>query len=256
LLGAKKQGARNVTQDKPNVQLDAAEVILTATVNFLIRHGVSESWVRKKIGEVGYFKRPNMALKRFDKVYLDYHDMGAILATWFSRPEYLDSEGRPLALSVTQKNGPSIRSLIRDANVAISYERAVSLLRTSPSIRKNRKSRLKPMWQVFVLDNFEVPRAAKVISRYLETVNFNSNARRKKDQLLLERDCCAIGLKPDSVRDLQAEIRYRSKSYLNAVDQKFESLRLRNGKKRTQAEVGLMVFSWNVARKKGARRRT
>jgi hypothetical protein len=109
-----------VMRDKSRIQLDAAEVILTATVNFLVRHGISESWVKGKIGGVGYSARPNLALKRFDRVYRDYHDMGAILATWFSRAEYLDSVGRPLALSATQKDGPSIRSLVRDANVTIS----------------------------------------------------------------------------------------------------------------------------------------
>jgi hypothetical protein len=245
-----------VARGKPDVQLDAAEVILTAMVRFLMKHGVSESWIKEKICGVKRRGRSNAALKRFDGVYLDYHDMGAILATWFSRSEYLDSDGRPLALSIAQQNGPSIRSLVRDANVTISHINAVRLLHASPSIKKNRNGQLRPVWQVFVLNDFEVPRAAKVISRYLETVNFNSSAQKHKNQKLLERDCCAIGLKPESVRDLQAEIRYRSKSYLNAVDQKFESLRLKNGKKRTQAEVGLMIFSWSAARNQNSRKRT
>jgi len=114
--------------------------------------------------------------------------MGTVMSTWFSLPKFLDANGLPLRLTAT--NGPhSIRSLVLASQVKVPLTLAIELMRRSASVRFDAHGKFIALKRVFVLPDFEVPRAALVIERYLDTLRKNSSAHRSGTTLLLERNC-------------------------------------------------------------------
>ena len=165
------------------------------------------------------------------------------MSTWYSLPEFLDFDGTPLPLSAG-RGALSVSTLIRSARVKISAGLAVELMRRSSSVKVDSRGRFVALRRVFVLSDFEVPRAALVIERYLDTLRKNSSAQKNGTNLLLERNCHVPEIDVRRIRPMLRDIKGRGTSFMDSVDGDIEAHRTRRFRRKGVGELGVLVFAW------------
>ena len=192
---ATDKDVRAPTMNKTTKQLlsmdlnhQGANALLAATFEFLRRNRISADSIIDFTQKYHIRHRRARSLRLYRSLVRTYDDMGVIMATWFSDPRFLNGSGYPRPLS--QGTGPlSISHLIRVSGASIKPTVALELMRQSPSIRFDEKGTISAHRRVFVLPKFEVPRAAFVVERFLDTLQRNVLNRKTKSPLLLERTC-------------------------------------------------------------------
>lgn len=220
-----------------------ANALLTATLAFLLRNNIPKKIImecaRNQLGS----HRMGERVSQYRRLVGAYEDMGMIMSTWFSLPRFLDRESRPLP--VTASRGPhSIASLVRYSRVKISPAVAVELMRRSPSIRIDASGNFVAVKRVFVLPDFEVPRAALVIERYLDTLRRNFSAHGNGATLLLERNCHVPEIDLKRIAPILRDIKERGTAFMDSVDGDIEAHRSRRSRKKGVGELGVLVFAW------------
>jgi len=158
-------------------------------------------------------------------------------------PKFLDREGHPLPLTVTE-GSQSIPSLVRSARVKIQATLAIELMHRSQSVQIDGNGNFVALKRVFVLPEFEVPRAALVIERYLDTLRKNSSAQRNGTTLLLERNCHVPEIELKRIAPMLRDIKGRGTAFMDSVDGDIEAHRIRSSRKRGIGELGVLVFAW------------
>jgi hypothetical protein len=196
-------------------------------------------------------------LRLYKRLVSAYDDMGAILSTWFSNPEFLDSEGRPIPLSIAN-GSKSFARLLRISRARVNKRVALELLQQSPSTKVASDGTLVALRRVFILTNFRIPRAAFVIERYLDTVKKSASARKSDAVTLLERSSHVSRIDLAAVAPILRSIQGRGTAFIDSIDGEVEGRRLRRVKSRNVGELGVMVFAWTkrggtAIRKKAAR---
>ena len=181
-------------------------------------------------------------IREFRRLVRAYEDMGTVMSTWFSHPRYLDWESRPLRLPL--RGAISVRSLVRSSRVSLSVALATELMRRSPSIRIDSKGNFTALKRVFVLPDFEVPRAALVIERYLNTLRRNSSAQKNGTTLLLERNCHVPEIDLKRISPILRDIKERGTAFMDSIDGDIEAHRLRRPRRRGVGELGVLTFAW------------
>jgi hypothetical protein len=228
-------GAR--TPKPPHVVLkeQAAKVLIGAMHEFLQRNKIPEEIIRGYKGsDLGANTR------RYRRLMRIWEYTGVLMATWYSDPKFLDQFGNPIPLPPK-----SISRLIRASHVTISAREALQLMRSSPSVKTNDDGHLIPLRKVLVLPDSEVPRAALVVERFLDTLYRNASLR-KYNATLLERSCRASGVDLRGSASMLRDIKEQGGSFMDAVDGEIEARRMcrpkRNGVR--LGELGVVVFAW------------
>ncbi len=220
-----------------------AAALLTATFAFLARNNLSKKFIFDMARQCLGSRKAQANTRRYTALVRAYEDMGMVMSSWFSLPKFLDMESRPLPL--TQSRGPhSIRALVRSAGVTISPSLAIELIRRSSSVRMDARGNFIAIKRIFVLPDFEVPRAALVIERYLDTLRKNSSAHRAGTTLLLERNCHVRAIELKRIAPMLRDIKARGTAFMDSVDGDIEAHRIRSTKKRSVGELGVLVFAW------------
>ena len=234
-----------------------ASALLSATFSFLCRNDIPKEFIIESIHKHYSRKKLNGGTRQYKKILRAYEDMGTIMSTWYSLPRFLDAGSRPLP--ATSERGPrSIASLVRYSRVNISASFAIQLMRKSPSVRIDAEGNLHALKRVFVLPEFEIPRAALVIERYLDTLRKNASAQKKGTTLLLERNCHVPELDLKAIAPLLRDIKDRGTAFMDSVDGDIEARRPKTSKRKGVGELGVLVFAWtrpSRARKKNTLRR-
>ena len=117
-------------------------------------------------------------------------------------------------------------------------------MRRSPSIKTNNGGSLVAVRRVFVLPEFEVPRAALVIERYLDTLKRNASGRKNKTTLLLERCCHVPEVDLKTIAPILRDIKGRGTAFMDSVDGEIEGCRVQRFKRKDVGEMGVLVFAW------------
>jgi hypothetical protein len=247
MAGARKRK----TPKPPNVLLkeQAAKILVSATRNFLRRNRIPERII--KANRDPHLQKNVRHYRRFMRAW-EY--VGVLLGTWHSNPKFLDKQGNPIALPPR-----SIARLIRASRVDLSPRDALQLMRCSPSINTNSDGDLIPLRKVFVLPDSEVPRAAHVVERYLDTLYRNASLR-KYNATLLERSCRASGIDLSGSAPVLRDIKERGGAFMDAIDGEIEASRSRRPKRNRveSGELGVVVFAWvrpNLLMQKGSSRK-
>jgi hypothetical protein len=220
-----------------------AVALLTATLAFLVRNRVSRKFILKSVDH--QLSRPliRAEVSEYKRLINAYEDMGMVMSTWFSLPKFLDRDGHPLPLS--SMHGPqSIPGLVRSARVKIRVAHAIELMRQSRSVHVDSHGNFVALKRVFVLPEFEVPRAALVIDRYLDTLRRNSSAHRKGTTLLLERNCRVSEIGLTRIAPMLRDIKSRGTAFMDSVDGDIEAHRIYKSGKKGVGELGVLVFAW------------
>ena len=188
-------------------------------------------------------KNSHGKVREYRRLVRAYEDMGMVMSTWFSAPRFLDRESRPLRLSAGRAS-KSIRSLVRSSRVKISATLAIELMRRSPSVRIDHRGNFVAVKRVFVLPDFEVPRAALVIERYLDTLRRNSSAQKNGTTLLLERNCYVPEIDLRRIAPILRDIKGRGTAFMDSVDGDIEAHRIRRSRQKGVGELGVLIFAW------------
>ena len=165
------------------------------------------------------------------------------MATWFSDPRFLDASGQPLPLS-KGKGSNSIARLIHISRAQVEVSVALKLMAQSPSIKFNSNGTVAALRRVFVLPELELPRAAFVVERYLDTLQRNASARKKETTLLLERSCHASEVDLATISPMLRDIEGRGTAFMDSIDGEIENRRLRQARGKAVGELGVLVFAW------------
>jgi hypothetical protein len=220
-----------------------AKALLAATLAFLDRNNMQPNEVLESIRRQGGRKTSLGTVRDYRRLARAYENMGMIMSAWFSHPRFLDRESRPLRLTPNQGT-LSIARLVRSSRVNISVALAIELMRRSPSVRIDSRGRFVALKRVFVLPDFEVPRAALVIERYLDTLRKNSSAQKRGTTLLLERNCHVPEIDLTRISPVLRDIRERGSAFMDSVDGDIEALRTRKSQRKGVGELGVLVFAW------------
>jgi hypothetical protein len=226
------------------VKQQGAEALMAAALDFLRRNNIHETAI------TNYARRQQRThgskennLKLYRRFMRAYEDMGVLMATWYSQPRFLNKSGEPLPL--TTKAGPrSIPSLLRVSGVRISKYFALEMMRYSPSVKLNGDGTVVALRRVFILPEFEVPRAAFAVERYLDTLRRNAIGRRGESTLLLERSCHVSGVDLKTITPILRDIEGRGTALMDSVDGEIEACRLRRSRRKGIGEMGVLIFAW------------
>jgi hypothetical protein len=233
------------------VREQAAKALLRATYDFLRRNNITRKSIDGHRSPRSLTQSDHKDIKLYRKAMRAYENMGVLMATWFSNPKFLDSFGNPMALTAS-KGARSIRSLIRQSRVRISANAAIELLRNSPSVKTNGDGSFVALRRVFVLREFEIPRAALVVERYLDTLRHNALGRKRGTTLLLERSCHVPEIDLRAVGPILRDIKERGTAFMDSTDGEIEACRPRRPRRGITGEVGVVVFAWTKSKGRSA----
>jgi hypothetical protein len=121
---------------------------------------------------------------------------------------------------------------------------AIELMRRSLSVKFDGLNNVVAVRPEFVLPNFEVPRAALVIERYLETLSRNSSPKRGKTILMLERNCHIPEVNLRTIAPILRDIKGRGSAFIKAIDGDIEGRRTRGAAPRRVGEMSVHIFAW------------
>ena len=220
-----------------------ATALLAATFEFLLGNNISKKSIVESARQHHSRQKLEGSVRQYRKLVRAYEDMGMVMSTWFSLPKFLDPESRPLPLSAA-RGLQSIPSLVRSSRVKISAALAVELMRQSPSVRIDARGNFVALKRVFVLPGFEVPRAALVIERYLDTLGKNSSGQRNDITLLLERNCYVPEIDLRRINPILRDIKGRGTAFMDSVDGDIEAHRIRRFGRNGVGELGVLIFAW------------
>lgn len=226
------------------VNLEAAEVLMSATLDFLVSEGIPPSFIDKCLSRQRRGKPiPKSSAKEFRSSLKAYEEVGIVLSTWFTDARFLDEYGLPLPLAI--KTGRyTLSALVRASEIRLSTKRVVELLRDSPSVRFDTNGKISAIIRTFVLPNFQIPRATLIVERLLDTLNRNEVAQKDDSPLLLERSCHVTGVDPRDIAPIMRDIKIRGIAFLDSVDGEIEAHRVRRPPRASRGELGVVAFAW------------
>ena len=236
--------------DRDAVRAEAAQALFVALLSFLRNEGFSESGISRtfnnaKLQSQEGTRRPTVTrkLRQFLRVY---QDMGALFATWYSDPRFLDGDGRPLPLKV-RGNRQSIKSLAAASRVHVPCSLIVKLMLLSPVIRECSDKSLVEEGRVFMLPGFELLRASLVVGRFLDTLQRNSKPSKAGLNQIFERSSYANQINQEQMARLLRDIKERGTAFLDSVDGQMEFSRAKTSREGSQGELGVFMFAWMQA---------
>lgn len=235
------RAARFEQADLVNEQ--SADALLSATLGFLRRSKISKQQILEAVNRNYGVKGSTPTLRQYRRLVRSYEEMGMVMATWFALPRFLDQDSRPAPLTL---NGgrKSVPALIRASRVSMSSATAIKLMRRSPSVRILASESVVALRPEFVLPNIEIPRAALVIERYLDTLRRNSSPKRRGTILLLERNCHVPEVNLRNIKPIMRDVKERGSAFIKAVDGDIEGRRTRGKRPRHVGELSVHIFAW------------
>jgi hypothetical protein len=226
-----------------------ANALLAATFAFLRRNNISKNSILEFTRQHLVRNHRDRSLRVYRQLEQAQEDMGVIMGTWFSNPKFLDASGRPRPLTAG-KGANSIAHLVRVSGAQIQGATAIQLMRQSPCIKFTSDGQLIALKRVFLVPKLEVPRAAFVVERYLETVLQIASDRKKDAPLLLERSCHVSEVDLAKAIPVLRNLESRGTAFLDAIDGDLEGRRLRRSKRKSVGELGIHVFVWRKSAKR------
>jgi hypothetical protein len=235
-----------------------ANSLLAATFGFLHRNNISKKSIVDFTNRFSAPRKSRSSSRLYSKLNSAHEEMGVIMAAWYSMPEFLDPSGNPIPLT-KGKGRKSISHLIRASRAKIQPAVALQLMLESPSIKSGVDGKLMALRRVFVLPELEVPRAAFVVERFLDTLQNNAESRKTKGILLLERSCHVSEVDLSVIAPLLRDIEDRGTAFMDSIDGEIEQQRVRRERRKPArvGEMGVLVFAWTkpancVQKRKGA----
>jgi hypothetical protein len=178
---------------------------------------------------------------------LDIHRLASILRSWHRETRYLTADGHPSPLLLGGKVG--LRSLIGAYYPRSKIGVVFSTLKRAGLVKRHGHNRWVPTegHVRMATDSQEtLDHVSEGVTRFLETVANNVNARSKRD-LLFEQSCKVRHLPTSASGPFRAFVRQQAIAFLTAVDDWLEA-RVENGaRKRSKPKTcsaGVFTFAY------------
>jgi hypothetical protein len=195
---------------------------------------------------------------------LDIHRLASILRAWHKETRYLAIDGRPSPLLLGGKSG--LRSLIGAYYPHSKIGVVLDTLRRAGLVRRHGQSRWLPTegHVRMATDSQEtLDHVSEGVTRFLETVVNNVNARSKRD-LLFEQSCKVRRLPTSDSGPFRAFVRQQAIVFLTAVDDWLEARVESGARKRSKpstCSAGVFTFAYidptvKASNARSSRRRT
>ena len=184
------------------------------------------------------------------RVIVDLDVLGHVVYLWQRRPEYLDDEGRPLALTAKGK-APSIEALFKEIKKKAYFAEGFRHLIRLSRIRRVSQNRYLPCSEVTIIDGL-TPEMVNLlnltINRLISTVLFNTSPRNQRAVRLIERVTVVPDLPGKHVRAFKNFAREQGGALINTTNEWLESHRGKRVARATKpgrhVTAGLHVFSF------------
>jgi hypothetical protein len=226
-----------------DVNRQGAIALLSATFEFLRNNKIPDQFITDFAANFPTGHRSKNSTRLLRSLIRAYEDMGVVMGAWFSDPRFLDAAGKPVLLT-NRVGSRSLASLIRASRARVEESLALKLMKRSPSVKFLDNGDVLAVRRVFVLPELEVPRAAFVLERYLNTLQRNAAARKQRRTLLLERSCHVSEIGLAAIAPLLRDIEHRGTAFIDSIDGEIEEHRLRQPKRKEIGELGVLVFAW------------
>ena len=234
------------------LQEEAAEILFGAVIKFLRKSKLKPKSIlssAKRAQKRNGRNRAGIGGRKLRAILRVYEEMGAIVATWYSDPRFLDKTGNPLPLSIGR--GPrTIQKLVRSSGAKVPCQFVIDLMKISPTITKDERGEFLAISRFFALPGFELLRAGLVIERFLETLYKNSEVGDERSKLIFERSCYADGIGLRKVARLLRDIKQRGTAFMDSVDGQIEASRSRTSNQADPGELGVFMFAWMQSSKR------
>ena len=235
-----------------DINEQAARSLLSSIFEFLESNQISRQMISEMIEQYASKAPTSVNQAAYKQLVAAYDDMGAILSTWFSKPEFLDSKGQPITLSY-RKTPDTFTRLLKVSSAQVTKKLALELMRQSPSFAVGNDGRLSALRRVFILTDFRIPRAAFNIERYLDTVKKSGSTRKTGAVALLERSSYVSRIDLAKVAPFLRSIEDRGTAFMDSIDGEVEGRRLRRLQSRNVGELGVSIFAWTKQSSKKAK---
>ena len=240
-----------------SVNEKAAVALVRSTLLFLRNQGFNAQNLRRVLDQASRSprKKRRTRLDEFVEYIKAYEEMGILLSTWYTDRRFLDDSGNVLALAPVSRGRRSIGALVRASGIALTVEAAMPLLRRSPSISVDARGWFVALRRAFMLEDFEIPRAALIVERFLETLRTNELGRNEQLPILLERSCYVTRVNKRKVPALLRDIRSKGVAFMDAVDGEIEAHRIAKASKVATGEMGVVTFAWIKSKRVSKKKR-
>ena len=168
-----------------------------------------------------------------------------IFHEWSSNPDFLDSDGNPIALSINGRK-KSILSLLKKANVAINQKTLATILK-SDTLKKVARGKLAMRKSYFDCKHNEQlykHHACLTALRYFQTVNNNVHGK----STLIERTAAISDLPRAAKKDFRDFSEMQGDGLIKTINRWLESKREHSkggrGRRSRHLEAGVHVFTF------------
>lgn len=228
--------------------------VLRPVVRILRLSGFTEEMIRSMLGR---------ALRRYARcpvrgAWLEsMHGLGLdrgriialmnVLRVWSQDPEFVDGNGQPKPLTLGGGAG-SFRALLRSTKCNSATSRALEQLKALGSVQlydRGTRVRLVSNTLIVVAGNrFVVAPSLDAIRRFAETIEHNLCAGTRPGDGRIHRWAACEALDPGKLAEIQRYVRSNGQIFLEAMDDKLSSCRVRRGSRRAISYgVGFYVFT-------------
>lgn len=170
-------------------------------------------------------KVAQLKLDRRDVV--DHDALGHVAYIWQRSPQYLDDEGKPLAIRATGP-APSIEALFKQVKRIAYFERGLKHLLRVKRIRRLSNGRYLPFEEVTIVERL-TPEMVQLLNQtvhwLVSTVLHNTSVRDKKALRLIERVATVPDLPAKQVRAFKLFAREQGAALINTINEWLESRR-------------------------------
>jgi uncharacterized protein DUF6502 len=236
-----------VQRHKTRISPRRADALLFPIAALLRAGGLSKRSATKRLAAVFDRAGKLAGARRIEHIGRPvlYND---IVARWRQDPRFLDSMGRPRALSIKGKN--QFSTLIREIDSACDPRRVMTVLVRFGNVRRASNSTYKLVRPLFFSSTdkalaFE-PIAYFISDASLTLSHILRRTRRTRAPELFWRTVECTGLSTESARDFVAFANERGQEFLEEVDEWLEARARRGGssrQRRRRRRVGLGLFS-------------
>jgi hypothetical protein len=181
---------------------------------------------------------------------VDFDVLGHVIYIWQRTADYLDDEGKPLAIAARGPT-PSIQALFRDVKRASYFEKGLRHLIEVKRIKKTADGRYRPCSEVTIVSGLTpdlVKLLNQTINRLVSTVLHNTSQRNPKALRFVERVTTVPDLPAKQVRAFKVFAREQGGALINTMNEWLESRRgikkARSAKTDQNLTAGLHVFAF------------
>jgi hypothetical protein len=216
---------------------------ITQLLSLQLSAGMTRESLRPFAIECAAAAQSNFDLRVPVEKAADLHNIGSILRAWHKETRYLTPDGLPRALSMGGKLG--LRSLAARFYPSGKFDELLDGLLKAGLLRRDDKQRFIPVASHAIVPHLSgemYEHIADGVSRFVETVTSNLQARRSEDALF-ERSAKVRKVPRSDLPEFRRFVAQQASAFLVSIDDWMEA-RAANGRRSRCAKCTIGAFTF------------